>query len=312
VNELYKVMAPEQSDEEKFLSAIASGNLNMVQEFVEMRGYDVNMRNSNGNTPLHVACFNGQSDVVQYFLQKGADPQATGQRNNTCLHYAAAKGHLELVKQFVQLGNNVLAKNERGKTPYDAAEGFGVKQFLMPLIFSEEQRMGTAPTIIGATVDNAREQERIANLPPPPKMGHSAYSDPNRREGRAPARQIQPDGFVTTVGNPELSAKYGNKIRYRSESPSVGQSTAPSAPATPPTYNPGVARNSPFSKARYVSYDAANNKVGAPIPYAPPSAGAGGAQPPPTAGVGALTSQFGGLAPPNSRPLLSRLRHNRR
>jgi len=310
VNELYKTIAPEESPEEKFLSAIASGNVAEVAAQIESGRYDVNMRNQRGNAPLHVAAFNGQQQMVNYLLEKGADPMAIGQRNNTCLHFAAVKGNLDLVKQFIQLGVSPLARNENGKSAYDVAEGFGIKQFLMPLMFKEEQRTGTAPTIVGATTDRSKELERLANLPPPPKVGQvgmsmappshpqqqqqqqqqqgpgggttpgsglqaapgaqqapPSFSDPNARvaERVRPAREIKPDGFVTTVNNPELAAKYGNTSNYRA--PAVTSPQGAGGPLPPPTYNPGLAKQNPFAKARYVQYDAFNNTAAAPVQY---------------------------------------------
>jgi len=297
VNELYNVVAPQQSEEDQFLTAIANGELATVQGFMG-RGYGPEWRNKNGNTALHVACYNGQVALVDYLIEQGGDPTATGQRNNTCLHYAAAKGNLDLVKKFISFGISPLAKNEHGKTPYDVAEGFGVKQYLMPLMFSEEQKTGTAPSIPGATVDLAVEAQRLENLPPPPKMGEhqqqpgrsltpnpssqgsSHPSTPHRKstpppslhgalkERKSAARMYQPDGFVTTVGNPELAAKYGNTSSYQnSSSPTNTTDQISSGPLPPPTYNPNLARNSPFSQGRYVSYNAASNSGGPPVMY---------------------------------------------
>ncbi|GBG27481.1 Ankyrin repeat domain-containing protein 1 [Hondaea fermentalgiana] len=395
VSELYKVLAPEPSEEERFLEAIARGDLHTVQDYVERRGFDVSWRNKNGNTALHVACFNGQAHIVDYLIQCGADVRARGQGNNSCLHFAAAKGHTELVKQFLGMGISILDKNDKGKNGYDVAQGFGLRQYLMPIMFEEEQRTGTAPQIVGATIDPAAQQARLANLAPPPKMGeayggppdqqsqqyslsgneadaqmqalltphnaqqqqqqqqqqnqqqqqqqppspsmrstnsatpplpsnstpfnpsalhqqqqqqhqqqqhqqhappppqqhqhqpqqppqqqpqqppqqhgsappttvHSAYTDPNRRGDGSRPFMLHDDGFVTTVGNPALAAKYGNKSNYTD----VGydsKSSASGGPIAPPTYNPGLAKKSPFAQGRYVSYNAG----AAPMPYAP-------------------------------------------
>mmetsp|Transcript_8230 Transcript_8230/g.16400 ORF Transcript_8230/g.16400 Transcript_8230/m.16400 type:complete len:567 (-) Transcript_8230:271-1971(-) len=455
VNELYKVLAPEPTDEERFLSAIASGDLATVQDFIERRGYDVNWRNQNGNTPLHVACFNGQAHIVDYLIQRGADFRAKGQGNNSCLHFAAAKGHTELVKKFLAYGISILEKNDKGKNGYDVAQGFGLRQYLMPIMFEEEQRTGTAPQIVGATIDPEAHKARLANLAPPPKMGeaysghqnldsqsgaldaqmqammappgvqqgnnsipqqppaipqtqastpfnpasamstpeptqtqnasgpgssmpampfnpstaqnppspspstpptppqnpqqshlqqpgvqhqppsspfqsttsqmssnappsmgsavpptsvHSSYTDPNRRSDSSRPFMLHDDGFVTTVGNPTLAAKYGNKSSYTD----VGYEAPTSAgPAAPPTYNPAMARKSPFAQGRYVSYQAGNN-TSAPVAYNSPSAGPSHSAPPSSFGgpnvqvftpVAAMQNMsLGGSAPSPQQP----------
>jgi len=342
-NELWNIVAPEPTEEERFLSGISAGDLTQVESYLSSGKWDVHRRNSNGNTCLHSAVYSGRRNIVDCFLELGADPMAVGQRNNTCLHYAAAGGHMDLVQLFVSLGNSPICKNDMGKTPYDLAEGFGVRQFLMPLMFSEEQRTGTAPVMAGATLDPTLQAQRLANLAPPPSGGasyqpyatsqtgysqsppqtatppvHSAapptnfpgiphhppqsYSAPpamiqaqqNRpytpppasstppmsskvyrhsQSDAAPRRTIKPDGFITTVGNPELASQYGNNIAYR---PIDSRGSTPPTQA-PPVYSKPAA--SPFAKAggRYVGYNAATNSSvpqqsqnRAPV-YAPPS-----------------------------------------
>uniref|UniRef100_A0A7S3PPT5 Uncharacterized protein n=1 Tax=Aplanochytrium stocchinoi TaxID=215587 RepID=A0A7S3PPT5_9STRA len=214
----------------------------------------------------------------------------------------------------------------------------------MQLIFQEEARNGTAPVILGASRDNTKDQERLRNLPPPPKLNQPIPPMQNNRIGaqaaptmptqprltQLPMGQTQPpstkgvaitsnpvaqpsvlhipngnqgdpttgvplstqppytetgppvgqrqdpnyrpsasirrtikenDGFVTTVGNPELAAKYGNKSNYRS-----GPSAVETASSTPPTSTPPSftgRTSSPFAqRGRYVTYDAVNNKAG--------------------------------------------------
>ena len=49
------------------------------------------------NTPLIIAAYRGQAEVVQCLLQCGADVLAKGQHQSTALHCAAPRGHLPTV-----------------------------------------------------------------------------------------------------------------------------------------------------------------------------------------------------------------------
>ena len=53
---------------------------------------------SKGETALHKACRDGQTDHVKRLLQKGANPLATNNQNDTCLHITCFAGHLDILK----------------------------------------------------------------------------------------------------------------------------------------------------------------------------------------------------------------------
>ena len=348
-NKLCSTLAPETSSDEKFYSGITNGDYELVKSQIECRAFDVNHRNPYGNCPLHIAAQRGQISIVKYLLEKGANHMAVGIHGNTCLHFAALSGNLELVKIFIQLGLNPVQKNLNGKTAYDLAAGFGVKQYLMPLIFSEERRNGTAPPpMIGATLDPTEEAKRLANIAPPPRMdmankaqvnnlppgisppqilansafstsglpqpaslqynsyipnGNSSNSEipssfsgdlyysaqhsqasngqittgtarnldrkvipppistqSNYFNGRPTSKMMyEPDGFGTSVGNPKLAAKYGNKDTYDD-----GRGSSLRSPS-PVIYEHSV-KPSPFARGRYVPYNTSTGSEMPPVP----------------------------------------------
>ena len=61
-------------------------------EKVIKEGADVNAKNDNGNTALHIAAFKGNTDTVEALLAKGADVNAKNNNGYTafdyCLYYA--------------------------------------------------------------------------------------------------------------------------------------------------------------------------------------------------------------------------------
>lgn len=300
--ELWSVMAPEKTDGEKLFICVEEGRMAQVEDFIVNRSMDPNLKNRAGNTLLHVAAYNGCQDIVNLLLQHGADIHASGARMNSCLHFTAANGHLDLVKFFVEQGNlKASQKNSLGQTAYDTATGYSVKQYLMKLVLAEEAQNGTAPAMLGISRDTADDERRLRNLPPPPTInahqtpqpqGSAAntqippvqpatdilqqqspssppgtpptgLSDPNYRASARVSRPIKEDGFTTTVGNPELAAKYGNHTTYR---PASAPPSPPSTMQGPPKLSAQRRTPSPFAtRGRYVAYDAKNNSATKPV-----------------------------------------------
>jgi ankyrin repeat protein len=48
-----------------------TGDLNQLRVLVENQGVSVNLKEADGNTPLHWACFQNHLPVVQYLVEKG-------------------------------------------------------------------------------------------------------------------------------------------------------------------------------------------------------------------------------------------------
>ena len=102
--------------------AACVGNLGEVQNLVQ-RGADVNIANSDGSTPLIIACQKGHLVVVQYLIQQGADMNNAGNEGITALHIAAYHDHLMIVQYLVDQGADANIPDTDGCTPlYSAAQ----------------------------------------------------------------------------------------------------------------------------------------------------------------------------------------------
>jgi len=177
--------------------------------------------------------------VVARLVELGADVRARTEMGNTPLHVAAMEGHSPVVDYLIQAGASPGAKNARGQNAFDVAQGLVLRQTLMTAVLREENASGSAPVIAGATRDASKDAERLKNLPPPPISGRAP---PSSQAQQPPAHPfIRPDGFVTTVGNPELAAKYGNLTQEPA-------SAAERAPAPPQAW--GVPTMDPAARAR--------------------------------------------------------------
>ena len=56
------------------------------------KGADIEAKNSNDSTPLHIAVKKGDIDIVEFLIKSGANIQAKEVNNWTPLHNAATKG----------------------------------------------------------------------------------------------------------------------------------------------------------------------------------------------------------------------------
>jgi len=62
---------------------------------------DINQHNAEGQTPLQVACLQGQLAVVQVLVRHGADPGRTSRDGWSTLHMAAFSGHSDITQYML-------------------------------------------------------------------------------------------------------------------------------------------------------------------------------------------------------------------
>ncbi|MFB8787332.1 MAG: ankyrin repeat domain-containing protein [Potamolinea sp.] len=82
-----------------------------VAQLLIAKGADVNAKNKNGETPLHLA---RSQEMAQLLIAKGADVNAKNKNGETPLHLARSQ---EMVQLLIAKGADVNAKNKNGETP---------------------------------------------------------------------------------------------------------------------------------------------------------------------------------------------------
>ena len=85
--------------------------------FLISRKAEINAKNKVGDTPLHTACTHYNEEIVNILLSKGSDPGAKNIKGATPLHIAAEKGYEEIALLLLKAGADVNAKDKSGKTP---------------------------------------------------------------------------------------------------------------------------------------------------------------------------------------------------
>jgi ankyrin repeat protein len=92
-----------------------------IAELLILHGVDVDVRNEDRKTPLHMASSNGKPDTARLLAKSGSNIDSKDKDAYTLLHIAALQGHLDMVKLLVQLGTDVNARNVDEETPLDLA-----------------------------------------------------------------------------------------------------------------------------------------------------------------------------------------------
>ena len=78
------------------------------------KGSDVNGRNDEGCTALHLAAAHGDGPLLALLLAKGADHSAVDGKKRTALHVAAEAGHDHVLRNLVRAGCLIDAKDSDG------------------------------------------------------------------------------------------------------------------------------------------------------------------------------------------------------
>ena len=129
--------------------ATEAGNIEVVELHLAA-GTDVDTKNENGFTPLHIAASKGYKEVAELLVTNDADVN-TKDNGSTPLHMAAQFGHKAIVELLINKVADVNAKGELGETPLHSAAADGEKEIVELLI------------VAGADV-NVRDKEGYNSL----------------------------------------------------------------------------------------------------------------------------------------------------
>jgi len=107
-------------DKEKLFSAIKSGNTEQVRQLITTD--NVNDKNGEGKTPLHIAARTGNLEIIELLIKSGANIEANDNTGKTPLHEAAQYGHYNSAQRLIAAVNAAVnAVDKNGKTPLHKA-----------------------------------------------------------------------------------------------------------------------------------------------------------------------------------------------
>jgi len=105
-------------------NAIWGDSLNIVNYLLD-NGANPNLANNEGSTALHLEAGNGNINIVQALLKKGANPNALNSNQQTPLHIAAIKGYSDVINLLIESRAKANLKDKSGRLPIDYASIYG-------------------------------------------------------------------------------------------------------------------------------------------------------------------------------------------
>ena len=102
--------------QESIFTIARSGSVEQVKELMKTQPNCINQKNTDGYTPLILACYRSNNDVATFFIENGAlldDSSPMG----TALMAAIVKGNNEIVTLLLQKNAAVNVTDNQGITP---------------------------------------------------------------------------------------------------------------------------------------------------------------------------------------------------
>lgn len=131
----------------KDLQKVITGKLEEGETMPVLNIPQVHYKDEDGNTPLLVACANGNGYLVGPFLKMGADVNMANNNGETPLMHALATESAALVKFLIEKGANIHAINNDGVSVWDMAEELNNKAVLNELrtAFEKDEEKKSSP-----------------------------------------------------------------------------------------------------------------------------------------------------------------------
>ena len=101
-------------------SAALVGDLDAIKDFLNA-GSDINKKDNNGQTVLHVAIIEGHEEIIKFLISKRVDLNIKDSSGSTALFYAVTKNQNNIIKLLLEKGANVDVKNNSLFTPLHKA-----------------------------------------------------------------------------------------------------------------------------------------------------------------------------------------------
>ena len=110
--------------DQEFLKAIQYNKLALAKR-LQSDGANVNCRNDEGRSPLHLSIYSDWDPISQYLIKFGADLDAKGKFGGTPVHMAAFKGNAGIIRLMIKKDADIRSKDSNGNIPLHLAAMYG-------------------------------------------------------------------------------------------------------------------------------------------------------------------------------------------
>jgi len=158
------------------IHAIRNNWPNIIKHLIES-GADINIRDIDGSTPLHIATNSSNIDIVKYLILSGADINQVDNYGRTPLYNATIQSNIDMIKYLVESGANIDACNANGFTSLHLAaivtQNLDIVEYLLDSGIDKEYRNIYADTAADTATefDHGDIAEFIKGYEPAPVKG---------------------------------------------------------------------------------------------------------------------------------------------
>lgn len=136
------------------IDAIRAGNISTLKILLEADDSDVHSEDAHGRTPFAVACSEGQTDIVEFFLRTyNVDIELRDNCGMTPFSWACLRGKLPVVMALLETGKvDVESRDDGGQTPLMKAARSGCADIVKRLVAIDDVDLNSADAFDGRTL----------------------------------------------------------------------------------------------------------------------------------------------------------------
>jgi ankyrin repeat protein len=180
--------------------AAVLGHLEIADLYLTYHQPVLDLSNSLGQVPLHLACQKGQEDLVRLFLESGASVNLADLNGDVPLHSASAWGQVNCIELLIQAGASYAVKNNQGWSPSEYAFSFDVQTAFQEVARStfEANKRERAARKLAAGLGRKKGSHGSKDKPLPPDFERSGSSSTVTPSLPATNRSTTPVDFSTS------------------------------------------------------------------------------------------------------------------
>ena len=153
--------------------AAQGNNPNIIIYFKVKYNISVLSQDSQGNTPLHWACYNSSEESINFLLSYMTDINIQNKEGRTPLHIAIYTEKPSLIKKLIVRGADISIKDREGKTPIDfAIEISGIESRISSILLATKKKKGFIEKIANLSwtnsdnnyIEKSKEKNNISRI----------------------------------------------------------------------------------------------------------------------------------------------------